>query len=300
MTGMRLGVTAVMLPELDFAEQIELCVRLGVSCYQLRPRVIPPAERGKPPSPWGSHRFDLTPERLVREGPSIAARLRAAGLEPWGTLPSACIDDPDDALKLHAEGAALSGAGRVRIGPPPYPDRPFDYGSFLARVIERYGTVVERISRPAGVKILLETHCGTLVASPGLARALCAPFAPRDVGVILDVANFSREGEVSPVLAVSVLRDWIDCVHIGGSRRVDAGSDEAGCRKVGFRFCPLDESDTNASAWLAALASLESFAPSGLLPPLIIEDFGDYADGPGRLQRSVAILRRIAERPARR
>lgn len=291
---MRLGVTAVMLPELDFPAQLSLCARLGIRCYQLRPRLIPPAERGKPPSPWGNHLFDLTPERLVREGPSIAAAIRAAGLEPWGTLPSASIDDPDDALKLHAEGAAVSGAGRVRIGPPRYPDRPFDYGSFLARVTDRYAAVVERISRPAGVKVMFETHCGTLVASPGLARALCAGFAPRDVGVILDVANFSREGEVSPVLAVSALRDWIDCVHIGGSRRVESGADEYGCRKVAFRFCPLDESDTSAPAWLAALQS------AGIEAPLIIEDFGDYADGPGRLERSAAVLRRIADRSARR
>ena len=290
MTAMRLGVTAVMLPELDFPAQLELCVRLGIRCYQLRPRTIPAAERGKPPSPWGNHRFDLTPERLVREGPAIAAGLRAAGLEPWGTLPSASIDDADEILKLHAEGAAVSGAGRVRIGPTAYPAKPFDYAAFLARVVDRYAAVVERVTRPAGVKVLLETHCGTLIASPGLARALCAGFAPRDVGIILDVANFSREGEVAPVLAVSALRDWIDCVHIGGSRRVDAGTDDRGCRKVGFRFCPLDESDLNAPAWIAAIGS------SGIRPPLIIEDFGLYADGPGRLERSAGILHRIAGR----
>ena len=295
MTTMRLGVTAVMLPELDFPAQLELCVRLGVTCYQLRPRTIPATERGKPPSPWGNHRFDLTPERLVREGPAIAAALRTAGLEPWGTLPSASIDDHDDALKLHAEGAAVSGAGRVRIGPTPYPDRPFDYPSLLARVVDRYAVIVERITRPA-VKVLLETHCGTLVTSPGLARTLCAGFAPRDVGVILDVANYTREGGISPVLAVSVLRDWIDCVHIGGSRRVDAGVDRHGCRKVEFRSCPLDESDLNASEWLAALESLEPLEPGGILPPLIIEDFGDYADGAGRLERSAGTLRRIAGR----
>jgi sugar phosphate isomerase/epimerase len=296
---MRIGVTAVMLPELDFPAQVELCVRLGIPCYQLRPRAIPEAERGKPPSPWGNHRFDLTPERLVKEGTAIAAALRAAGLEPWGTLPSACIDDRDDALKQHAEGAAVSGAGRVRIGPTPYPDRPFDYAAFLARVVDRYAAIVERITRPAGVKVLLETHCGTLVTSPGLARTLCAGFAPRDVGVILDVANYTREGGISPVLAVSVLRDWIDCVHIGGSRRVDAGVDGHGCRKVEFRSCPLDESDLNASEWLAAIALLDQIEPnepSHISPPLIIEDFGDYADGAGRLARSAGILRRITGR----
>jgi sugar phosphate isomerase/epimerase len=287
---MRLGVTAVMLPELDFPAQLALCVRLGISCYQLRPRTIPDTERGKPPSPWGNHRFDLTPERLAKEGPAIGAALRAAGLEPWGTLPSASVDDPDDVLKLHAEGAALSGAGRVRIGPTGYPAKPFDYGALLARVVDRYAAIVERITRPAGVKVLIETHCGGLATSPGLARNLCSGFAPRDLGVILDVSNFTREGAVEPVLAVSVLRDWIDCVHIGGSRRVDAGLDDDGCRTVAFRFCPLDESDASAPAWLEAIES------GCISPPLIIEDFGEYADGPGRLERSAATLRRIIGR----
>ena len=287
MLTMRLGVTAVMLPELDFPAQLALCSRLGVSCYQIRPRHVSETERGKPPSPWGNHRFDLTPERLVREGPAIAAAIRGAGMEPWGTLPAACIDESDDALKLHAEGAAVSGAGRVRIGPTPYPSHPFDYREYLARMVDRYAAVVERVTRPAGVKVLIETHCGGAAASPGLARNLCASFAPRDLGVILDVANFSREGEVAPVLAVSVLRDWIDCVHVGGSRRVDDGVDAAGCRKIRPEFCPLDESDLNASDWIAAIESAE------IHPPLIIEDFGRYADGPGRLERSVDVLRRI-------
>lgn len=276
-----------MLPELDLAAQVDLCRRLGVTRYQIRSRRIPEGERGRPPSPWGNHRFDLTPERLAKDGPAIAAALRAAGVEPWGTLPAASIDDPDDALRLHAEGAAVSGAGRVRIGPSPYPGGPFDYAAYLDRVVERYAAVIERVTRPAGVKILVETHRGTAAASPGLARNLCRPFAPRDLGVILDVANFGREGAVTPLLAVSVLRGHIDCVHLGGTRRVDDGLDAAGCRRTKPAFCPLDESDLNVTEWVAALAAAAADAP------LIVEDFGDYADGPGRLARSVEVLRRI-------
>jgi len=42
-----LGVTAVMLPELDFPEQLALLKKHGVTHYSLRPRNIPPGEVGK-------------------------------------------------------------------------------------------------------------------------------------------------------------------------------------------------------------------------------------------------------------
>jgi len=115
-------------------------------------------------------------EMDVEFAESIATALRGAGMEPWGTLPAACIDDPDDSLKLHAEGAAVSGAGRVRIGPTPYPARPFDYDEYLARVTDRYAAVVEKVTRPARVRILIETHCGGAAASAASSNT-CRCFA---------------------------------------------------------------------------------------------------------------------------
>ena len=81
---MELGVTAVMLPELDFDEQIALCRAEGVKYYQYRPRVIRPEQRDKPYHSHGRHKFDLTPDRLLTEGAALTARLRSAGLNPGG------------------------------------------------------------------------------------------------------------------------------------------------------------------------------------------------------------------------
>src|SRR5512133_881123 len=100
---MELGVNAVMLPELDFPEQIELCRRLGVRYYQYRPRHIPSERRTELFSYWGNHAFDLTPQRLLAEGAKLTAQLRAAGLEPWGTAPALNVDAPDDVIRLHVD-----------------------------------------------------------------------------------------------------------------------------------------------------------------------------------------------------
>lgn len=284
---MNLGVTAVMLPELDFEEQIALCAALGLHYYQYRPRVIAKAQRSKPYSNWGNHAFDLTPQRFFREGAALTAQLRKAGLEPWGTLPCANINDPDETLRLHVEGAARAQARCVRVGPPPYPDKPFNYADLLERVIRRYDVIVQTMARPLGIKIIVETHCHSLVTSPGLAWAICRHFDPRELGVIFDIANFSYEGEVQPNLAVSVLHDYIDCVHVGGGQHVVGKVDALGCNVVTVQSCAFENSDLHIPSWLNALHE------AGVNAHIIIEDFAPHMTGPDRLRRDVAFLNKV-------
>jgi len=284
---MEMGVTAVMLPELDFDEQIALCRELGIRYYQYRPRIIPPDQRDKPWGNWGNHKFDLTPERLVREGAALTRRLRDAGLEPWGTVPACCVTDPDDAIRLHLEGAAVAEAKAVRCGPPAYPREPFDYPALLARVVARYAEVIERLAAPMGIKLILETHCGTMITSPGLAWNVVRHFSPERIGVIFDIANFGREGEIAPVLAVSVLRDYIDCVHIGGNRRVIVDVDPLGCTRRTGQMCRMEEGDLYLPWWLKAIHD------AGISPPLIIEDFTPNMTGADRLRQSAPALRKM-------
>ena len=284
---MELGVTAVMLPELDFDEQIALCRDCGVRYYQYRPRVIPDAQRGKPPSPWGNHVFDLTPQRLVREGAELTAKLRDNGLEPWGTVPSLDIDMPDDAVRLHLEGAAAAEAKCVRCGPPAYPREPFDYPAMLERVVARYGDIIERLSGPMGLKLILETHCRSFCTSPALAWNIVRHFPPDRIGVIFDMPNFAIEGEIRPILAVSVLRDYIDCCHTGATRRVVTGVCALGFKTLGNQMCPATESDLHLPTWLRTLAA------AGIAPPLIIEDFTANVTGADRLRRTAGALRRV-------
>jgi len=284
---MDMGVTAVMLPDLDFDEQIALCQELGIKYYQYRPRVIAPDQRDKPYSNWGNHKFDLTPDRLVKEGAALTRRLRDAGLEPWGTVPSLSVNMRDDEIKLHLDGAAAAEASCVRCGPPPYPSQPFDYPGLLGRVVERYAHVLQAVSIPMGIKLILETHCGTMITSPALAWNVVRHFSPEHIGVIFDIANFGREGEVNPVLAVSVLRDYIDCVHIGGNRRIITDVDALGCKRLAGQMCRMEEGDLYLPAWVKAIHD------AGIGPPLIIEDFTPNMAGADRLRQSAAALKRI-------
>ena len=286
---MKLGVTAVMLPELSFERQIELCVELGIRYYQYRPRVIADDQRDKPCNPWGRHEFDLTPRRLAEEGAELTRRLRDAGIEPWGTVPNFAVEAPDDEARLHLEGAANADARCVRVRPISYPDEPFDYPELLERNIEKFGRLIDNLSAPSGIKLVIETHCGCLATSPALAWNICRHFPPERIGTIFDLPNFAKEGEIRPHVAVSVLRDYIDCLHIGGTRRVIAGNDEFGCKRIGNLFCSIEESDLHIPTWLRALRD------AGLNPPLIIEDFTPEMTGAARLARAAQSLHGILE-----
>lgn len=284
-----IGVTAVMLPDLDFTDQIALCGQLGVTHYTLRPRIVPEAQRDQPYSFWGNHRFDLTPQALVDRAGDLRQQLADAHLTPFGTVPAATCALDDATIDLHLRGAALSGAGRVRINPRPYPHDGsiFDYAAALDRVVDDYRRVTAA-ARKHGVKVVIETHAHTMASGAALAWNIVRHFDPAELGVILDVVNFAREGDNVPSLAVSILRDHIDHVHVGGMRRVADGVDARGLTIWRHTFCSLAQTQTDLPGWWAALRA----AGRGDAP-WVIEDYTADRGSAERLTDAVTVLGRL-------
>lgn len=285
-TTMPLGVTAVMLPELDFDEQLSLCASLGVTHYCLRPRIIPESQQGKPYGNWGNHKFDLTPARLAKEAKTIRQKILNAGLTPFGTVPALTSVAEPDVLKLNLEGAAAVGAGRMRVAPTPYPQEHFDYAAELQKQIDLMGKVVET-AKTFGIKVVMETHCRSFVTSPALAWNICRHFAPEDLGTIFDIANFSIEGMLQPTLAVAVLDKYIDHCHVGGAYMVRGGYDEAGFHKYTTSMCPVTETNLHIPDWIKALHA------AGRDVPLLLEDFTPNRSGAARLRDTATAMKHL-------
>lgn len=287
-----IGYTAVMLPELDLSEQIALCKKLAVTHVSLRPRIIPAEQVGKPWGNWGNHKFDLYPARLVREGAQIKKQLADAGMTICGTVPAINTDASDDVLKEAFEGAAIVGAGRTRVAPTNgrgYPSEgAFNYQEWLDKTVAGYKRAVD-LARPFGIKIVIETHAHLIAASPALALNVCRNFSPAELGTIFDIANFNIEGNYQPSLAVAVLNDYIDHVHIGGVRRGAGGYDAQGFRQPDRIMCPLTEADLYIPGWVKALHDAKRHVP------LLIENYTSNVPGALRLEESVHALRRIIE-----
>lgn len=282
-----LGVTAVMLPELDFDEQINLCASLGVTHYVFRPRDVPPAQKRAPYSNWGNHKFDLTPTRFAEEGAELGRKLRDAGLRPWCSVPRSHAGSDRSQLEQDMIGCAQAGCASIRLMPPPYPKEGlFDYDAYLSEAIAALQRSVE-MARGFGLKIVIEMHAGSAGCSPGFGRLLARQFDPEHLGLMPDLANFAKEGAVNPILGVSAIRRWIDHLHVGGARTTDGEPDELGWRKPARPFSALSESDLDVAGWIAAVGQL------GRTVPLVIEDYTADMPGADRLRRAVEELRTL-------
>jgi len=283
-----LGVTGVMLPELDLGEQLALCAELGVTHYVIRPRVTPERAAGQPYHSHGNHKFDLTPGRFADEGEAIGEQIRTAGLTPFCTVPAENADAPDEQHEQNFRGAAAAGFSRVKVTPINYPKELFDYPTYLDKAVARYRALCD-LAKPYNLKLIIEMHAGNSASAPGLARLILQQFDPGELGVIIDLPNYVREGFVEPVLALSALAPWIDHVHLGGLRRVKGMRDGMGFVQTGGEMCALVDSDLHIPTWLRQLHGL------GREVPLIIEDYEQGMTGEAKLRRAVEQVTPVLE-----
>ncbi|MEM8782637.1 MAG: hypothetical protein AAGE65_07235 [Planctomycetota bacterium] len=292
-----LGVTAVMLPELSFAEQLALCGRLGVTHYVYRPRVIPDDQRDRPFSNWGNHAFDLTPQRLLNEGAELAERVKAAGLIPFGTVHQLNLDSSDEEIALACRGTLAAGASRMRLSPAPVPsDVLFDWPKLKDRLQGRFrdalaiaDSVQQDFPAAATLKFTSEIHARQPTPTAGLARHVLEPFDPGRVGAILDLPNLTREGLTMPAVSISVLGPYVDHCHVGGGRRASRAADERGFTGSDAAFTSLRESDLHIPTWLRLIA--EHADALGRDIPLVCEDYSPGMTGVERLTRTVGEVR---------
>ncbi|MEM1209031.1 MAG: TIM barrel protein [Planctomycetota bacterium] len=284
-----LGVTAVMLPELDFDEQIALCVDCGVTAYVFRPRVIPDRARDQPYSNWGNHHFDLTPQRLADEGQQLAARLLDAGIAPLGTVPAGANGDDEDAFRLDLAGAAAGRCRHMRIQLPAMPDDLFDWPDYLAKTRDRLARLIE-LATPYGVKLVIEMHAGSAAVDAVAARDLCDGFDPDRLGLIFDLPNLSREGIRHATLTLSAIRPYIDHAHVGGFTHMthaphNRPRDYAGFATPAGTMSPLADTDLHVPTWLTLLRQAAPHAE------LVIEDYTPDKPAVDRLRDTADAVR---------
>jgi sugar phosphate isomerase/epimerase len=273
---MKYSVTTVGLPELTLAEQAALLQRLGYDGMELRVRRVSEAQRAQPPSFWGYHRNDITPERFCELAPEIRSVLSGHGIALAGLATNvSCLDL--EQVKLLLDGAVAAGAPFIRVSATDLYRGGRPYREIYGETIAGYARVLA-ITRGSGVKVVLEIHGGTIHPSASLAHRIVSHFDPALVGVIFDPQNMVSDGYETTELAVELLGPYLAHCHVGGHRPEPQPPDATGTVRWTWPGCRLAEGLYDYPRLLKALAaagyagyiSVEDFRP---VPPE--ERYGD-------------------------
>lgn len=279
---MRYSVFSGVLPELAAEEVVARLARHGYDGVEWRVN--------------GEYHFRLA--TIERDAAGIRALCDAHGLAVAG-LTTYVRPDEEDAVRRLAAACQTLGCPRFRIFSARYDPR---VGYFALRDqtrarLERVG----RILQGTGVKALLEVHFGTIVPSPALTWELIRDLDPATIGVILDPANMILEGSMDLRMALDLIADRVDLVHVKNVRW-----EPTAAGKWRWRF---DELADGMCAWPEVIAALKGVGWDGWLSfenlwrvPVqhtgyIDEDLADASLPPRdidqRLAAELAYLRRL-------
>ena len=164
---------------------------------------------------WGLPSLDEC-SKYVREA---AAASRDYGLEIISLINTAHLWKTH-AIKRYSEIAASVGVKVLRVKPPwmawNFKESLHQRDSFMDMFkMAREGLeALVPLAQEFSIQYVLETHGGSLCASPATARFLLDGLSPKHVGVIYDPANGIYEGSMRPRHAVEMLGPFLSYVHI--------------------------------------------------------------------------------------
>ncbi len=157
-------------------------------------------------------------EKARRAINDMCQRTRDAGLKVAGYINGGKLWKQDE-LKRWVEIVASVDGPSLRVAHPwvafSYEESLHQRVSFndIFKMARDAMPAVVELSKTSGVRLLLEMHSGSLVASPLAAVMLFDGVDPKYVGAIYDPANTVIEGNLRPRSEVEVLGDYMGYVH---------------------------------------------------------------------------------------
>jgi len=251
---MKISVTTVMLPHLDLKQTCELLKKLGFDGMELRVRRLAPERANEAPSPWGRHLTDLSPDNILERADEVKSMVKEYGLE-IAAFASACDASDLDHARLLAEGAKAVGCPAIRLGCRGY-NGTVNYNELYDEAVRNYEKALE-VTRDYGIKVLVETHGGTIHVSASLAHRILSNFDAKDIGVIYDPQNMVSDGYETTQLAIELLGDYLAHIHAGGHKPAPNPPNEKGVVTWSWPGCPMAEGLYNFQKMVECLRKVD-------------------------------------------
>jgi len=281
---MKYSVTSVILPKHNLLETCKLVKDAGYEGIEWRVRPKPEGQEDKP-SFWGYHRSDLSPENILKRAPELTEAMKDHGLA-IAAFASNCRADQLEEIKRIAEGAAACNCPLIRVTAPRGYDGTVLYPELFEETVEAYGKALD-ITRQYKVKVIIETHVGTIFVSLSLAHRLVSNFSSEDIGVIYDLQNQVRDGYETPGLVLDLLGPYVVHAHIGGHKLVPQPADEKGTVRWDWPAVDLGEGIIDHAK---VLVELKRIGYQGFLS---LEDFREDIADEDKLKRAIDYLHKI-------
>jgi sugar phosphate isomerase/epimerase len=232
---MKYAVFTVSMPDYTPEEAARKIKEVGYDGVEWRVQDdAPPTDGNK--SFWRGNKATLPLTGFGDDAPKWKQMTEDVGLEMPGIATYVKCYEPEKAEAAIAGCAAL-GAPALRIQVPNY-DGSESYAKLWDTSRGQYEEIVE-VARKHGVKVLVELHHRSIIASGNAARRFLDGLDPNHVGAIHDAGNMVIEGWEQPRAAFEALGPYLAHVHMKNARWVPGETLPDGTVKWESSFCPI-------------------------------------------------------------
>lgn len=293
---MKFGVFSVSLPEYDAEQSVALLKELGYDGVEWRVAEMPASEPANVPFAfryWAYNKSTLEVRDIANEAARAKKLCDEAGLEIFGLTTYLPLSDTENLLAV-LQAAKAIGCHQVRAGLVPYDPAKAEkpYPELFAEMRENLKALGPALAEN-DVKLVLEIHMDTMIASPSAAYRALEGLDPAHYGLIFDPGNMVNEGFEEYQKSFELLGPYLAHIHVKNGILTPDGEDELGACKWKRSWTPLKKGMANLKRLFEVMARM------GYDGTVSIEDFSNEESTRDKLAGNIEYLRQLANAAAK-
>jgi sugar phosphate isomerase/epimerase len=275
------------MPEYGIDKTIEILENLGYDGVEWRVKEILKEYSLDTPYEnryWGDNKSTLDIAAIGEIAPQVAEKCKKAGLEIFGLATYLKPGEVENLIPV-LQAAHTIGCPMVRVFPYSY-DEKEEYPLLFDKAKKEIKEL-ESQARKYAVKIVLEIHMDTIIASPSSAYRLLKECDPHYIGLIFDPGNLVFEGYENYLKSFQLLQAYIAHVHVKNGAMVKDGRDAFGAQKFKRAWTPIKEGMANLPELFSVLKRI------GYDQTVSVEDFSNEESTIDKLTSNLEYLKKL-------
>ncbi len=251
---MKYSVFTVGIPEMTPEEAVKKIKEYGYDGVEWRVTSISkdPEVLAEAPSYWKNNLCTFDIDTIDEQASEIKALCDQYGLEINALATYLDPTDPPDKIERAMKAASIMGCPKIRVNCVKY-NPEIGYEKLFNQAVEGF-KVVEALAKKYQVKANFEMHHGTITPSASAAYRMASNFDSRYIGVIYDTGNVVYEGFEEYQMALEILGEYLDYVHVKNAHWVL--KEVEGVEKYAGDWAPFTNGYADFERFLKALKAV--------------------------------------------